>query len=92
MVALPFCHVTLKGQKLLPPPRYSEDPRSLGEWLRKRRIEVGILQRELAVTLEVCERTIGRWESDQHRPSQVQMVALVRLFGEPPWEMDRLKF
>lgn len=44
--ALPFCHVILKGQKPLPA-GYPAQTKTLGDQLRKRRLDPGISQREL---------------------------------------------
>ncbi|MBI1951143.1 MAG: helix-turn-helix transcriptional regulator [Acidobacteria bacterium] len=51
---MPFCHVTLRGQKPRPP-RYPEVPKTLGDHLRRRRLDLGISQRELAERLGVSK-------------------------------------
>ena len=57
--ALPFCHVTLRGQKPLPP-GYPTHPKTLGDHLRKQRLDLGISQRELGGRLGVSEQSLGR--------------------------------
>jgi transcriptional regulator with XRE-family HTH domain len=91
MVALPFCRVTLRGQKPAPDPAYPTHPRTIGKWVRKRRMESGLLQRQVADMLEICKDSVGRWESDRFRPSRAHLQALFRLFGEPPPEIGSLE-
>lgn len=40
-----------------------------GESLRKRRLELGVTQRRLAIALNVTETTVRNWESSRHIPS-----------------------
>lgn len=53
---LPFTPVTLKALRPLP---YAREPKTLGEHLRKRRLELGLLQKEVAKRLNVDESTVG---------------------------------
>jgi len=43
ILAFPFCHVTSRGQK--PREGYPEEPKILGEHLKKRRIDLGLRQK-----------------------------------------------
>jgi DNA-binding transcriptional regulator YiaG len=49
-------------------PQYSEDPRTLGEHIRKKRIERTMLQKELAALLGVTEDCITGWEKERTEP------------------------
>src|SRR6266511_2668936 len=59
--ALPFCHVTLRGRKPLPR-AYPGSVRTLGDHLCRRRLDLGLLQREVAERLGADECTVTNWE------------------------------
>ena len=87
MVALPFCHVTLRGQRPLPGRGNAADPRTLGVWLWKRRTDLGLIQRQVAAALRVHFETIGKWERDRQRPKAAHMATLCRVLGKPPGDI-----
>ncbi len=53
---------------------------TLGQRIRKRRLEQGLKQMELAGLLGVNPRTIVNWEKDRTRPRSSQMEAVVQDF------------
>ncbi len=59
-VALPFCQITLKTQKPLPS-AYPQTPKTLGDHLRKKRLDLKLLQKEVAQRLGVGESTVYNW-------------------------------
>lgn len=68
MGSLPFCHVTLSVTK----PRnraYPAELKTLGDHLRKRRLDLGLLQREVAKEIGVTECTIQYWETNRVAPA-----------------------
>ncbi|QHS56423.1 helix-turn-helix transcriptional regulator [Mucilaginibacter sp. 14171R-50] len=46
------------------------NPQTLGEHIRKARIERGLLQREVAEVFGVCEDTIVGWENGRSFPQR----------------------
>lgn len=62
-----FCHVHRRGRKSRPK-GYPEQPRTLGEHLRRRRSDLGLLQREVAALLGVSAETILGWERWKREP------------------------
>lgn len=60
--AFPFCHVTLRGRK--PRSGYPEEPRTLGEHLKRRRLDRGFRQRDVSGVLGVSKATYENWELD----------------------------
>jgi transcriptional regulator with XRE-family HTH domain len=57
----------------------------LGEGVRKRRLDLGLSQRELAAELGVTEDTVRNWESGRTVSPPVRYVpALIRLLGSDP--------
>jgi transcriptional regulator with XRE-family HTH domain len=61
--------------------------KSLGQFLRKLRVEKGLEQKELAEKLQVHRNTVYERESDRHSPSAKNMEGLVRFFkvGAKTW-------
>jgi len=64
---LPFCHITLTAQK----PSIFAFPKSIntiGDHLRRRRLDLGLLQRDVAEIIGVTEVTISNWENNRNKP------------------------
>jgi DNA-binding XRE family transcriptional regulator len=53
---------------------------TLGQFLKKLRLEKGLEQWELAKKLRVHRNTIYEWENDRHRPSGKSMERLTKFF------------
>jgi transcriptional regulator with XRE-family HTH domain len=84
---LPFCHVTLKGQKPLPK-AYPRALCSTGDHLRRRRLDLGLLQREVADRLGVNEATVTNWELNRTKPALRFLPGIIRFLGYVPWAAD----
>jgi transcriptional regulator with XRE-family HTH domain len=81
---VPFCgwaRLTIKAQKLKD---YSPDPQTLGEHLKKRRKELGLLQREAAERMGIGTDTYANWEKDKTKPVASQFRPVVALLGYDP--------
>lgn len=76
----------MKTQKLKP---YVENPATLGEHLKKRRCELGLLQREAAAKLGVSQYAYISWETDRVRPFPRTYAWIVRLLGYDPAPQPR---
>ena len=63
---------------------YPENPKTLGEHLRKRRHEVGKRQTDVAAELDVSTWTYLLWEQDRASPTVRQYPALIRFLGYDP--------
>ncbi|MPZ29576.1 MAG: helix-turn-helix domain-containing protein [Rhodospirillales bacterium] len=63
---------------------YSEYPKTLGEHLKKRRRELGLLQREAGEWMGVSADTIVNWEKDRARPVPSQFKPVVAFLGYDP--------
>lgn len=75
--ALAFVHVELKTKpKAL---QLLENPLDIGQHIRKKRIEMGLKQSELAKLLGVCEDTITGWENGRTLP-QIRNLKNINLF------------
>ncbi len=81
--ALPFCHVTLRGQKPLPV-GYPKQPKTLGDQLRKRRMDLGLSQRKLARQLGVNKTSIEHWERNEVEPARWMVPRIREFLGLQP--------
>jgi len=64
-VAWPICKTTLKALK---PSKLPQNPVSIGEHIKKRRLEQRFSQKGLAQILGVNECTIWHWENNYYQP------------------------
>jgi transcriptional regulator with XRE-family HTH domain len=80
---LPFCHSHLRGPRPFPPP-YPQVLTTVGDHLRKRRLDLGLLQRELADRLGVNETTVTNWELNRTTPALRFLPAIIALLGFDP--------
>jgi DNA-binding transcriptional regulator YiaG len=53
---------------------------TLGQFLRKLRLEKGLEQWELARKLHVHRNTVCEWENERKRPSEKKLKTLARFF------------
>lgn len=63
---------------------YLETPRTLGEHLKKRSRELGLLQQEAAEIMGVSADTALNWEKDKVRPAAAQFRLLAAILGYDP--------
>ena len=78
---LPFGPKLLKSLKPRP---WVLLPRTLGEHLRKRRLESGLLQRDLRVRFKLEKETYANWEKDRHSPAMKHWPAIIEFLGYDP--------
>jgi transcriptional regulator with XRE-family HTH domain len=83
--ALPFCKVTLKGKRPLPP-AYPNSLKTLGDHLRKRRLDLKLLQKEVAQKLGVDKASIHNWETHRTNPSLPIIPKIIEFLGYIPFE------
>ena len=81
---MPFCHVTLKGQKPLPR-AYPRALCTIGDHLRKRRLDLGLLQRQIAEQLGANPASVTNWELNRTKPVLRFLSGIVRFLGYAPW-------
>ncbi len=81
---MPYCHVVLKAPRPLPTayPKYLD---TLGDHLRKKRLDLGLLQREVAVQIGVDESTIWNWESNATQPALPMRPKVIGFLGYAPY-------
>jgi transcriptional regulator with XRE-family HTH domain len=70
--------------KALKPKDWTDEPRTLGDHLKKRRREFDLLQREAAVRLGVSVDTYRGWEIGRIRPGPGAWVRIIGWLGYDP--------
>jgi DNA-binding XRE family transcriptional regulator len=87
MDALPFCKATLQGVRCPHGPyfahvkKYPNDPKTIGEAIRKRRLDLGLRQIDVAETIGCNEMTIVNWEKGHIRPRTDKMSDIGTFLG-----------
>jgi transcriptional regulator with XRE-family HTH domain len=82
--AVPFCRQTPLTLKALRTKDYSETPQTLGGHLKKRRRELGLLQREAAERMGIQRDTYVNWEKDKTKAVASQFRPVVAFLGYDP--------
>lgn len=80
---MPFCKLTLSRPKPLDP-AYPRELKTIGDHLRKRRLDLGLLQREAATRLGVNKKTYEGWECHRASPDLRAVPAVIRFLGYNP--------
>jgi len=83
---LPFGRIELNGQKTKP---FAEQPVTLGGHLRKRRLELGLFQREVAKLLASDSHSVTEWEKDHAKPGIRFWPAIIAFLGYDPYPEPR---
>jgi DNA-binding XRE family transcriptional regulator len=89
MDALPFCRATLDGVRcpigpyLATVKGYPANPRSIGEAIRKRRLDLGLRQVDVAEIIGCNEMTVVNWEQDYTNPRGNHMPRVIKFLGVP---------
>jgi DNA-binding XRE family transcriptional regulator len=60
-----------------------DSAQTIGDRLRRRRLELGFLQRQVAEQLGVHWGTVHQWEKNRSPPRPQHMPAVMRFLGEP---------
>ena len=78
---MPICQITLKAQK---PSLIPQNPQSIGEHIRKRRLEQNLFQADVARLIGVEETSIYNWESNRSNPSVKYIPEIIKFLGYLP--------
>ena len=78
---LPFGKIRLKSSRL---ELGAINPVTFGQHLRKRRLELGLFQREVAERLAVDPHSVTEWEKDHKEPSIRFWPAIIAFLGYDP--------
>ena len=64
--------------------RIPTEPHSIGDHIRKRRLGLKMLQREVAEQIGVCEPSVFNWEANTSQPDFRYMPAIIDFLGYDP--------
>lgn len=84
MVSFPFINVVISAEK----PRtagYPDHLETIGDHIRKRRLELGLLQREVAEIIGVPETTVQMWECYGYEPRIRNWPGIIFFLGCEPF-------
>ena len=81
---LPFGPLSLKASKIKD---FKEHPETLGEHLKKRRLELGLLQREVAKELRIPVASYFNWEKGYTEPMIRFLPKLIDWLGYDPYPL-----
>ncbi len=77
----PHVPVSLRWRR---PKPYAETPKTLGEHLLRRRLQLGLTQPQAALQLLTAPETVLLWEKDRVKPTAKQFPAIFRFLGYDP--------
>jgi transcriptional regulator with XRE-family HTH domain len=83
MVALHFCNVTLSAKE----PQYTAYPQTLltiGDHLRKRRLDLKLFQKDVAKAIGVNTLTVCNWENNLTAPRLYLLPKIIEFLGFNP--------
>jgi DNA-binding XRE family transcriptional regulator len=80
--------VTLKARRP-PDSKYPKQLNTLGDHIRKRRLDLGLFQKQLAEQIGVSEETIYNWESNECSPQIRKISATVQFFCYKPLKASK---
>lgn len=75
--------LTLKASKPLPF-SYPETPRTIGDHIRRRRMDLKLFQRDVANIIGVDEGTIHNWEMSHSYPQDKLILKIIEFIGYDP--------
>jgi transcriptional regulator with XRE-family HTH domain len=81
--ALPCCHIALRAQRPLHD-SYPKSVKTIGDHIRKRRLDLGLLQSEIARQIGVCTSPVCNWEGNESTPVPRFMPAIHTFLGYDP--------
>ncbi|RKX28431.1 MAG: hypothetical protein DRP71_17400 [Verrucomicrobia bacterium] len=85
MAAFPFCQSNLEiPRTYLFPKGYPATPNTLGEHIRKRRMDLGLTQAQVARLIGVTLMTVYGWERGRFTPATRHLPGVLRFLGEDP--------
>ena len=85
-VALPFCKIELKAARPLSLPDYPNKLNTLDDHIRKKRLDLGLLQKDVANIIGTTESTIWNWENNYVSPSLSNIPKIIEFLGYIPFD------
>ena len=83
--ALPYCKTELKVERPLSPD-YPHTLNTLGDHIRKKRLDLGLLQKDVAKIIGTSTDTICYWENNRTIPYISYIPNIIKFIGYVPFE------
>ncbi|MBI1805492.1 MAG: helix-turn-helix transcriptional regulator [Ignavibacteria bacterium] len=80
---MPCCYLTLKASKPCNK-AYPRDVRTLGDHIRKRRLDLGIHQKDVAALVNATTSTVTNWEKGRSSPRLYLLPKVFEFLGYNP--------
>lgn len=80
---MPFCHIRLRAHRPLPS-SYPKALYTLGDHLRKKRLDLGLLQKDIAKILGGNVDSVCNWENSRASPRLYLTPRIVKFLGYVP--------
>lgn len=84
-----FCYARLQAPKPKSS-KYPKELKTLGDHIRKRRINLGLLQREVAEEIGVSKATIYNWENHRTKPPDRYIGGIMEFLAYKPLPHQKL--
>ncbi len=81
--ALPFCHVSIRGERPLPK-AYPKELQTVGDHIRRKRLDLKLCQYEVANIVEVSRTTVFNWERNYSSPKLQHIPKVIKFLGYAP--------
>lgn len=65
---------------------FPKKPTTLGQHIHRKRLDAGLIQRQLADQLGVLRATLGAWEADHYQPEGKMRAKITAWLGFDPRE------
>ena|SRR5258708_33294233 len=89
MLALPFYDITLAAKKPQNP-AYPIELKTIGDHLRKRRLELNLLQKEVAKLIGADTTSLWAWETNRKAPAVRFYPSIIQFLGYEPSDSENL--
>ncbi len=88
MPCLRFETETVKPREI----SYPEKPISIGDHIRKKRMDLKLLQKDVAIILNVSEDCVTYWENNRNKPQIKYYPHIIKFLGYCPFRLDLSTF
>ena len=68
--------------------RHFKNPKTIGNKLRNRRLELGLLQKDVATIMDVSEDTVTNWENERVEPQINYYPKIIQFLTYFPFEIN----
>ena len=82
---MPICQVQLRAKKRVPE-AYPKELKTIGDHIRKRRLDLHLYQKDVAKIIGVSECTIWNWEKGRSNPTSRHIQKIIDFLEYIPKE------